>query len=685
MKLLFLALVLLLSSVQPTSAQQWESLNGPTGEGSHTIYAGPSGNVYLLTLESNLLLRSRDSGESWERLARDLQPRHVQEMQNGNILIVSGNSLLRSTNQGLTWQEVLQSEFFINSVHVRSESISVATTRGGWRSTNGGSTWTSIVIGPDSLGLGLLYQSEAGTLIAIANTDRDRPIIHRSTDNGITWGKIINFNNYLRGVTLISQTKSGTLLLFADGSFTSKDEGRTWQSAPELPKSAKSVAHNADETLVATARNVVLSKDDGLTWIASNDLPFDIGSVTRVGASLWVGGEGAVHTSRDAQRWTQKPVPTSRVRDLVVASGQSVTALRSYWAYTLPQTGTWKPSTLRSQMNGGWLTLATDSLGSALALASNYDPALGLYRSDQPDKQTWQTPSLSWFSHSSSDLMVDNMNYYYVLSPEGVYRSTDRGLTWDNYNSGLPLPTYGDIIDGPGDALYLAISNRVYRSTDRGQRWTRLPSLLPDSVAEILSLRDGSLLAALRDSGLHRSTDEGVSWSKYNMGLLGQSIHSLLQTRSGDLFAATDSSVFRYYAAAERWLDYSAGMWATGILSMTYDSAGHLLVGSNGGGVFRSIETFGAAPTASVDNASSREALSLRSYPNPATEVITVMLGSNVTEARVTLIDALGRTVLASELVGNTVDLPVRALARGMYVLRIEAEEQVATQLIMLR
>src|SRR6267142_4281013 len=63
---------------------------------------------------------------------------------------------------------------------------------------------------------------------------------------------------------------------------------------------------------------------------------------------------------------------------------------------------------------------------------------------------------------------------------QGVYKSTDNGLTWVPANSGIELITVHDLISSGGNLLVAASSssfmcpsaNNVFKSTDNGITWS---------------------------------------------------------------------------------------------------------------------------------------------------------------------------------------------------------------------
>lgn len=71
----------------------------------------------------------------------------------------------------------------------------------------------------------------------------------------------------------------------------------------------------------------------------------------------------------------------------------------------------------------------------------------------------------------------------------------------------------------------------------------------------------------------------------------------------------------------------------------------------------------------SVDELSDRAGIVI--YPNPATELITVVANANVAGSAYTITDLLGKTVLTGKLVSGSSKIALNSLPVGMYILKI--------------
>lgn len=75
----------------------------------------------------------------------------------------------------------------------------------------------------------------------------------------------------------------------------------------------------------------------------------------------------------------------------------------------------------------------------------------------------------------------------------------------------------------------------------------------------------------------------------------------------------------------------------------------------------------------------SYEPMTVRLFPNPAQDEVTVALGQLAGDARITVLDGLGRVVLAQRATGATSRMRLAGLAPGLYTVRAEAGARVGT------
>ncbi len=101
---------------------------------------------------------------------------------------------------------------------------------------------------------------------------------------------------------------------------------------------------------------------------------------------------------------------------------------------------------------------------------------------------------------------------------DGVFRSDDRGKTWQSFNHGAPLITVYAIAVDPknSNTIYLGThESGVYRSDDGGKSWHQKITGLKNLVVHALTILPSNpkiIFAGTINGGLYRSADGGETW-----------------------------------------------------------------------------------------------------------------------------------------------------------------------------
>lgn len=181
---------------------------------------------------------------------------------------------------------------------------------------------------------------------------------------------------------------------------------------------------------------------------------------------------------------------------------------------------------------------------------------------------------------SVSDLVAHQGALYFsdALS-EGVWKSTDNGLTWTAAGEGLPTAPFVNFaktyyaVASAGNALLTVTAVRgVFRSTDGGATWAQAVNGIPGVVdsplvggrswsgTDVVGAPDGTAFAVV-DSRLYRSRDGGASWTEVGVGILqgpNPFVPSVIQPNArkvellGDrVFVSTTDGNPRFFEGAE--------------------------------------------------------------------------------------------------------------------------------------
>jgi photosystem II stability/assembly factor-like uncharacterized protein len=264
-------------------------------------------------------------------------------------------------------------------------------------------------------------------------------------------------------------------LLLLEVSQPTKTSAQDWTKTGAPPFRWFSVASSADGYKLAAVRgytNVYTSTDAGKTWV-----------------------NHSVSTE-----WSQAVAMSADGNTIVVVSWKGGPILISSDAGE-----SWKKT---SAPNNYWASVACSADGSRILAAGSDAGDQHLFLS-LDSGITWNKtgPSNYWnYVAASAD-----MGKCFASSPNGLYRSIDSGVTWENVSN---LSQYWGAIAASADGLKLVAigGTNIFTSTDSGTTWN--PSLTNSADwTSVASSADGTtLLAASRQGSIYTSKDSGLSW-----------------------------------------------------------------------------------------------------------------------------------------------------------------------------
>jgi photosystem II stability/assembly factor-like uncharacterized protein len=411
----------------------------------------------------------------------------VIDPQNPNTLYATGSAgvgILKSTNGGASWRAI---NFGLTSTAVSSLAIvpqnpstlyAGTSGSGVFKSTDGGESWgstslpntfvTALAAGVPDPGTVYVAGISGGTSWAVSG-------IYKSRDGGITWTQIApDVPGRVIQVLTIDPHNPSTVYAGAGGCcsnpglYKSADRGLSWTIVPGMeeylmtafvfPRQDPSIVYAAgycpDGCSDATERNVFRSTDAGASWHRVN--------------------------------------------------------------YGLPETG--------------WIsTLTIDPRDPATLCAGT--PADGVFKTTDGGT-TWQAVDPGLKPPSVNALAIDpqNPNRIYIGSGTGVLKSTDGGASWNSANSRLQANPARALALDPEDSstIYAAASEewlfneftgglqdapgRLFKSTDRGTTWNSVNPAINAPTRRLIVTPDRTVYACTTD-GLFKRSDAGTSWT----------------------------------------------------------------------------------------------------------------------------------------------------------------------------
>ena len=165
-------------------------------------------------------------------------------------------------------------------------------------------------------------------------------------------------------------------------------------------------------------------------------------------------------------------------------------------------------------------------------------------------KQQWIQASGPAEGASVSGLLVSPWGDVYAASRIGIYRLAPDAPAWTLVSLLPPeasVDNHGIRMAEQDDTLYLVFPDGVFASKDRGKTWIKLGER-PEGRAIGLAITDDALYLALRDDeGIFRSTDEGKQWTPLNNEIAESGINAI-DAIENTVFVGTNRGLYRLHS-----------------------------------------------------------------------------------------------------------------------------------------
>ena len=193
----------------------------------------------------------------------------------------------------------------------------------------------------------------------------------------------------------------------------------------------------------------------------------------------------------------------------------------------------------------------------------------------------------------------------FAATPVGVYRSSDRGASWQLPGSAPTVPLASAVGLSPNfeqdRTLFVCGADGLYRSTDVGETWDRV--LIGDGMLSVATSRietdDAVLvLAGTEADGIVRSEDGGRAWGGANAGLVDLTAICLAVSpcfaTDRTAFAGTSSGLYRTRNGARSWRAVETGLEDPAVqcllISPSFSDERLVLAGTEAHGLLRSTD-----------------------------------------------------------------------------------------------
>lgn len=209
----------------------------------------------------------------------------------------------------------------------------------------------------------------------------------------------------------------------------------------------------------------------------------------------------------------------------------------------------------------------------------------------------------------------------------GLLVGRDRGQTWEKLsalgNRYVQAAAISPAFDSDATLIVGTAGSGAFLSVDGGASWREQEfwGRRPDVTALAFSptfASDGMILAGTSEDGVYVTTNRGRTWNAANLGLADLSVTALAAhlgpEGEGLLFAGTSSGLYQWVGEARQWFaaaGYPAGHPVQAIVVAPGPSDCALFVGTEGGGLWRSIDGNAVHRLETVDADSSVNAIAV--------------------------------------------------------------------------
>ena len=183
---------------------------------------------------------------------------------------------------------------------------------------------------------------------------------------------------------------------------------------------------------------------------------------------------------------------------------------------------------------------------------------------------------------SIESLACINDTIYAGTATDGLYASTDDGISWFPLNSGIETEDVRAIDNLPGYLLIGTFGKGVFRSTNGGQTWLP-PANGNDIYVKDIVVKDSYIFAGTNSDGVYRSSDNGETWEQlfgiFGILSMGVSENKIFAATSGFTRFSTDNG--------ETWTDVNG---LSGAFPWSFYTSGDTIIVGGVNEVYRSTD-----------------------------------------------------------------------------------------------
>ena len=500
--------------IDPERFANWQVL-GPEGGDVRAIAVDPKdkNRLYITTIDGQIHTSS-DAGKTWRLLVNLNQPQLVLDQlivdsKDSNIIYVSGHrgkkagGFFRSTDGGNTWKESkdLQNESINAMTQAKDDpnTLFVGSTNGVWVSKDKGEDWELIPSATMPKDVNSLeVDPKKGSTLYAGTTWRP----YKSTDSGKNWRLIKSGmidDSDVFAITVNSKDNDHLFASACSGIYESTNGGEQWRKVQGIPSTSRRtraiVQHPSvpGTVFAGTTEGFWLSTSGGKSWSLTTQRNLEINSI-------------AVHPEDPARIY----IATNVYGVMISTDGgrnffPSNTSFTSRFTYAVTadasQPNRLYATTQNTASSGGFVFYSADG-------GHTWTPAKGI----DPNR-------VSPFTVLQDRTTPDTL---YLGSNLGIYRSTDRGLSWTLIAPPKPPVKKGakGMAAKKGTTTTAAAKAPPPKPVEPViETGPQIIPVLTEKVKVLTYTEDGKNgLLAGTDTGLYRTYDIAKGWEKISFG-----------------------------------------------------------------------------------------------------------------------------------------------------------------------
>jgi len=257
----------------------------------------------------------------------------------------------------------------------------------------------------------------------------------------------------------------------------------------------------------------------------------------------------------------------------------------------------------RIEGDSAWVNLRPNTITPGMGFSNNgvrqqlyLAGGNGLHRSTDWGA-TWKVLT-GWQTKEVLSVAIHPVNpgILYISTPFGVFKSEDGGAQWREAMKGFRTWYVRQVkIDADQhDWLYATGEDALYATRDGGESWTAMSVGVPGIKTLFQHPVDRNiLLVGTEDHGVRYSVDRGKTWLVPE-GLASSAVYAIASTRDGSQIYAGGfrTGLWRSGDRGRSWTH----VWPADEIEAIYaifvhpKNSAHMLVGTNGKGVFDSVD-----------------------------------------------------------------------------------------------